>query len=173
MIGRYKTGFRPLVQFSNAPRSGWSRAGQLAISRHHPRHRSRPSCATAAQVFPCRQSRPDDYHIKYRRTDVGSDSKLHRKRSACRLISRRSRGAPSPGANWQGFTGVKLCLLQKKVFQAGFVLEGTAQLGAVIGQGLLQPLDFILLVFGFTIKPTQNMLDTRVPSQNRELIWLG
>ena len=39
------------------------------------------------------------------------------------------------------------------------MLEGAAQLGAVIGQGLLLPLDFPLLIFGLTIKHTQDMLD--------------
>lgn len=41
------------------------------------------------------------------------------------------------------------------------MLEGSSQLSAVIGQSFLLPLDFMLLIFGFTIKPTQDVLDTR------------
>ena len=56
-------------------------------------------------------------------------------------------------------TGVKLRLLREKILEPGFVLEGAAQLGAVIGQGLLLPLDFMLFLLGVTIKPAQGVLD--------------
>jgi hypothetical protein len=49
-------------------------------------------------------------------------------------------------------TGVELCLPGKKVFQAGFVLEGAAQLGSVIGERLLLPLDFMVFVLGAMIQ---------------------
>ena len=58
-------------------------------------------------------------------------------------------------------TGVKLRLLRKKILQAGFVLKGPAQLGAVIGQGLLLPLDFLLFFLGAAIEAAEGVLDTR------------
>ena len=58
-------------------------------------------------------------------------------------------------------TGVKLRLLRQKFLEAAIMLERPAQLGAVIGQGLLLPLDFMVFLFGFMIKHTQNILDTR------------
>jgi hypothetical protein len=35
------------------------------------------------------------------------------------------------------------------------------KLRLIIGKGLFLPLDFALLVFGFAIEPTEDMLDTR------------
>jgi hypothetical protein len=57
-------------------------------------------------------------------------------------------------------TGVKLCLLRKEIFQAGFVLEGAAQLGTVIGEGLFLPLDFMVFVLGAAIETAEGVLDT-------------
>ena len=48
--------------------------------------------------------------------------------------------------------GIKLRLFHEKVFQAGFVLKGAAQLGAVIEKGLFLSLDFMLFVLGAAIK---------------------
>jgi hypothetical protein len=56
-------------------------------------------------------------------------------------------------------TGVKLRLPHKKVFQAGVVLEGAAQLRAVIGEGLLLPLDFKLFILGVAIEAAEGVLD--------------
>ena len=56
-------------------------------------------------------------------------------------------------------TGVELRLLREKLFKTGFVLEGAAQLGAVIGQGLLLPLDFPLFLLGAPVKAAERVLD--------------
>ena len=55
--------------------------------------------------------------------------------------------------------GVKLRLLRKKILQAGFVLEGAAQLCPVVGQGLLLPLDFMSFVLGTAIETAHDMLN--------------
>ena len=57
--------------------------------------------------------------------------------------------------------GVKLRLPCKEIFQAGFVLKGTPQLGAVIGQRLLLTLDFIVFVLGAAVETAESVLDTR------------
>ena len=56
-------------------------------------------------------------------------------------------------------TGIKLRLLRKKILETSFVLEGAVELGTVIGEGLLLPLDFMLFVLGAAIKAAQDMLD--------------
>jgi len=48
--------------------------------------------------------------------------------------------------------GVQLRLLRQKILEAGFVLEGPAQLRAVIGQGLCLPVDFKLFVLDAAIE---------------------
>ena len=70
-------------------------------------------------------------------------------------------------------TGVKLRLLREKIFEAGFVLEGAAQLGPVIGQGLLLPLDFLLFLLGAAIKAAQDMLDARYRPQRIVGVEIG
>jgi hypothetical protein len=57
-------------------------------------------------------------------------------------------------------TGVKLRLLRKEIFQVGFVLEGPAQLGTVVGEGLLLPLDFMVFLVGAVIETAEDVLDT-------------
>ena len=70
-------------------------------------------------------------------------------------------------------TGVKLRLLRQKILQAGFVLEGAAQLGPVIGQGLLLPLDFALFVLGAAIEAAQGVLDARNRAQRIVGVEIG
>jgi hypothetical protein len=70
-------------------------------------------------------------------------------------------------------TGVELRLLRKEIFETRFVLEGATELGTVITEGLLLPLDFMAFVLGVAIKATEGMLDTRNRSKRVVGVQIG